>query len=31
VAIFGNGAEAAAKARLVANTRADISVYRRCA
>ena len=27
VAIFGNGAEAAAKARLVANTSADISVY----
>ncbi|KGF66886.1 siroheme synthase [Hoeflea sp. BAL378] len=27
VAIFGNGAEAAAKARLVANTTADISVY----
>ncbi len=27
VAIFGNGAEAAAKARLVANTSADILVY----
>ena len=27
VAIFGNGAEAAAKARLVANTSAEISVY----
>jgi uroporphyrin-III C-methyltransferase/precorrin-2 dehydrogenase/sirohydrochlorin ferrochelatase len=27
VAIFGNGAEAAAKARLVANTRADIAVF----
>lgn len=27
VAIFGNGAEAAAKARLVANTSADIAVY----
>lgn len=27
VAIFGNGAEAAAKARLVANTSAEISIY----